>query len=742
MIVAVLFTCQFLAVSTACAASDNEGTPPATTAIADSLLLPLPTAGGEHRVRLRGSVTAISPGGTSFVLQDESSPIWIANQRQQNEALWQRVRDTIRPGMILIVDGVIDRGAYAPRLLLDHFEVVGQEKAPVAEPADLNRLFVGLDNAKLVHVDGIVQGYAEDQDHRNVVLLSQGRHIMACMPQSEAPDPVDTLLDARVRVTGVVSAVRNARGEFVAPRLLLLASGNIEVLEPPSTSPFDAPFVPLDAVASYRMTPVLAHRITTVGTVTMSLPGRYLILQDGLVGVRVITQSNEAFAPGDRVRVAGFVDMSRKIAGITAGLVQKIETQAPPPPQEITPDEITRINDVALARHLIAWPSTYDGCLVKFPARVVETRIRSPGGAQIVLSCGESSLSALLTEDRTRDLPPLEPGTEIEVTGVMQTHLFGEDRSADVALASDPPLERISLLLRSAADVVVLRSPSWWTPRRLAVLLAVVATVLAGALAWVWLLRREVSITAARLASEMQSRRDAAVEFQATLRERSRLAANLHDTLLQSLRGIDFQLGACRAYGDQPDEDPWGHLAVARKMVNHAAEELRGSVWALRTAPVAGGSFAQSLEAIARQVGYGHAEHIAVRTAGEPFQVPQFVAGNLLLVAQEALTNAISHADAAQIDVLATFNAAEGSIDLSIHDDGAGFTPGAQVGPDQGHFGLSGMRERIERLGGTFAVDSGTGRGTTIRAQVRKRAYDPQLDVPISQPGHGEVTAP
>jgi signal transduction histidine kinase len=165
-------------------------------------------------------------------------------------------------------------------------------------------------------------------------------------------------------------------------------------------------------------------------------------------------------------------------------------------------------------------------------------------------------------------------------------------------------------------------------------------------------------------------------------------------------------------------------------MVNHAAEELRGSVWALRTMPVAGRSFAESLEAIARQTGHGHAEHIAVRTAGEAFEVPQFVAGNLLLVAQEAIHNSLAHADAGQIDVEASFDAAAGTVELTVVDDGTGFTPGIESGPDQGHFGLTGMRERIDRLGGEFSIDSRPGAGTTVRAKVRKRDYDTKLDVP------------
>jgi signal transduction histidine kinase len=89
----------------------------------------------------------------------------------------------------------------------------------------------------------------------------------------------------------------------------------------------------------------------------------------------------------------------------------------------------------------------------------------------------------------------------------------------------------------------------------------------------------------------------------------------------------------------------------------------------------------------------------------------------------------VHHAAARQIEVVAAGDAGAGSIDLTVRDDGRGFTPGSQLGPDQGHFGLSGMRERIERLGGTLSIDSQPGSGTTVRAVVPTRDYDRHIDV-------------
>ncbi|NCA10660.1 sensor histidine kinase, partial [bacterium] len=83
--------------------------------------------------------------------------------------------------------------------------------------------------------------------------------------------------------------------------------------------------------------------------------------------------------------------------------------------------------------------------------------------------------------------------------------------------------------------------------------------------------------------------------------------------------------------------------------------------------------------------------------------------------------NAIRHGRPTRIDVDADFSA-DGSLALTIRDDGMGFEPGTEAGPAQGHFGLQGMRERLERLGGTITIESAPGAGTTITGVVAAAA--------------------
>lgn len=701
--------------------------PVAVATIADVLATPIGERDGSRTFVVRGVLTMVHPHADVAVVQDATGSLWLSIDGQSPSR-----KQVIRPGVEgteVEISGQLYRGGYTPVLVVRSIQVLGATDLPPPVEADFESLFLGTDNGLRVACEGVVQAWEGKEGHASMLLACRSRRIWVHVLDTAGLPGEESLLDSRVRVVGVVGSVRNTRGEFLAPHVVCSRRIDIEVVAPPPAPPFEEPIVSLAEVGRYRHGPVSAHRITTEGVVTF-VGDNQLFVQEGLRGVRVKTRTRPAVDPGDLVRITGFIEKSRLIAGIDGAVIERVGSAESPAALSITPDEVAVINERAVASHSMAEPSDCDGCLVTFPASLIEAK-RSGRSGELVLSAGTSTVVASLTERMVAALGDLLPGSRLQLTGVLQVHFADADGAMQVT--TTPTLQRMSLHVRSPDDVRVLSRPSWWTPGRLAILLGGTVLGLAGVSIWVWLLRREVASQARMLAHEMRMRRDAAVEFAASTRERNRLAANLHDTLLQTLRGIDYQLGACRAFRDQPSADHAMYLEVARKMVNHAAEELRDSVWALRTMPLAGRSFEESLEAVARQTGHGHAERITVTLEGEPFELPHFVAGNLLLVAQEAIHNAIRHASAAAIDVVATFNADAGDVTLRVDDDGRGFVPGEQVGPDQGHFGLAGMRERIERLGGDLDVRSIPGSGTTIVAHVRKRHYDERIDVEAAE---------
>jgi signal transduction histidine kinase len=625
----------------------------------------------------------------------------------------------------LEIEGVSDPAGFAPVIIPTTIRMVGEQPLPPARPTDPERFFSGAEDSLRVAVGGVVQGYQPAFGGWVLQLNARPGRFTVEISAAVLPNP-DAVVDAEVRLTGVAVTRFNTRGEITMPRIFSSQAGEL-VIEVPAAAPFAAPLVPLDQLMPFRPNPTGAHRLRVLGTVSFVLPGKFLYLQEGACAVRVETRSTAPLQAGDRIEAAGFVEMPRFVASLAGAHVRKIGRGIVPAAVRINPEEILQLNKIAMTTGQIAQPHDFDGHLVRFQATLLAvqsaTNAKQPW-RRLTLERGELILSAILYTGDATELDALQPGSDLEVTGLVQL---------DYTPVEAPRLSlmptRLDVVLRSATDVVVVSSPSWWTAGRLLGTVTVVAVALGAALVWAWQLRRQVRRKTQLLATEMSARRDAAIEFQATLRERNRLAANLHDTLLQTLGGIGFQMEACEAEAAAPLQEgkPAVHLPVARRMLDHAVDDLRSSVWALRSLPLYGLTLPDALRSLAERASAGQTARIEVSTAGDLSHVSDFVAGNLLLVAQEALHNALRHGEPRTVTLEARPAEKPDWITMVVRDDGKGFTPGAQAGATQGHFGLTGMRERIERLNGTLRIASTPGQGTTVHSEVPLRAYDEDL---------------
>jgi len=691
-------------------------------------------------VRLRGVVTARIC--RLFIMQDGDSGIFVYPRLARDEGVWTGDDDvfgSLSPGTEVEITGVTRQGGFAPFILPYAVTRLGKAPLPAPEPFNPGRFFRGLDDCRRVEVRGVVQGFWTRPPLGMVLVLDAdpGR-FMARLPL-EARDACEGLIEAEVRLRGVAMAALNTRGELLMPSVFVNSLSDLTVERPPGNAPFEAPQVPLRDVGGHRSDFGGKYRLHVEGVVTYAerVPISFLddavwpyrslkgvapelgcmfFVHDGETGLKVQTRQPIDLTPGDRVAVAGFVDRSRAVSGLTEAVVRKVGREAPPAPLRVSAEQIVEANEFALYNGVMAEPGDFDGALVTCEATLTED-VRMDDGARVLrLKKSGVSFKATLRGPRVARLPALRPESELSLTGVVMLDLWHPN---DLTTVTRPQVE---LLLRSAADVRVLRQPSWWTAPRLLAALAVLMSVIFAGAVWVWLLHRRVRETTSRLSQEMHGRREAALEFAVTLRERNRLAANLHDTLLQTLGGIGFQLAACQKGGAAARPQ----LDVARRMVSHASDELRNSVWTLRSLQVHGQRFVPALEAmIERARGIGDAV-VTCRIEGGFEDVSEFVGGNLLLIIQEALLNAQKHAACSQIQVSVR---REGErVGVEVRDDGCGFVEEDVCGGARaGHFGLDVMRERAERLGGRLAIDSRPGGGTVVRATVLLREYDADM---------------
>lgn len=207
------------------------------------------------------------------------------------------------------------------------------------------------------------------------------------------------------------------------------------------------------------------------------------------------------------------------------------------------------------------------------------------------------------------------------------------------------------------------------------------------------------------------------LRFKVVLEERSRIAREMHDTVIQGCTSISALLEAISSLQRENSSLEQGLIEHARTQVRTTIDEARQAVWDLRhkddSVPDIDRAIAAIAEDTAREFG------IVVHCSKEArvFDVPGPPARELLMVAREAIYNAALHGHPRRIDVALTFT--RDTIAVAVSDDGVGFDP-ASLKPDDLHYGIAGMRERIERMGGQLNIVSRLQQGAIVRFTVQR----------------------
>ena len=201
--------------------------------------------------------------------------------------------------------------------------------------------------------------------------------------------------------------------------------------------------------------------------------------------------------------------------------------------------------------------------------------------------------------------------------------------------------------------------------------------------------------------------------FEGILEERNRVARELHDTIIQGCGGVSALLEASATVGEADPAMKQGLLEGARTQIRSTIDEARRVVWDLRQSPATEGELTATVAKLAEQLSQESHIPIAFSTAGTRRAVEHAIEHDLVMVARESLSNAVRHAAATRVQLQLSFGTRE--LRMQVDDDGCGFDTST---PANGHYGIIGMRERIEHLGGKFVLRSGPGEGTHLAVAV------------------------
>jgi signal transduction histidine kinase/ligand-binding sensor domain-containing protein len=201
-------------------------------------------------------------------------------------------------------------------------------------------------------------------------------------------------------------------------------------------------------------------------------------------------------------------------------------------------------------------------------------------------------------------------------------------------------------------------------------------------------------------------------ELNAVMAERNRIAREIHDTLAQGFVGVSVQLELVRRLMSTSAESAGEVLRQAQDLVQDSLAEARRSIWNLRSQTGSDDDLRSKLSKAVRQSVQNRDLDVRIEVSGAYRPLPARIETEVLRIGREAVMNAVRHADATRLDVSLAFDSNKAQ--MTICDDGKGFTPGEEGDRSEGHFGLRGMRERAEAIDASLNVSTAAGKGTQV----------------------------
>jgi PAS domain S-box-containing protein len=452
-----------------------------------------------YPVHLEGVLTFFdqrTPGKEFRFLQDDTAGIYVYPMSDApGAAAGQRVE----------VEGHTDPGEFAPVVIADRFTVLGPGSFPAAKPVSFEQLSSGQDDSQFVEVRGVVRSVRlEEQRLYFLVEVATGEGRLTVRARELPVIRSEDLIDSTVRVRGVCFTQFNRQRQLFNIGLLLPRLEDLIIEKAAPADPFAIDAQPLASLLQYSAQGSYGHRMKVTGTVTFRYGDR-LYVQDEKQGLCIQTSESSRVAVGDRVEVLGFPARGEYTPMMESGIYRKIQPGPPVQPQTVTVDE--------------ALKGDYDCRLVTLEATLLD-RAQHSREPFLALESGRFVFHAYLDgPEGNAGLERLQTGSKVSVTGVCVVETVEDWHYGDDWRAAS-----FRILMRSPADVAVLRAPPWWTLQRMLWAMSLLLAVVVGAFAWVVFLRQRVRKQTQIIQEKLQA--------EAVLKERfSELLENANDVV-------------------------------------------------------------------------------------------------------------------------------------------------------------------------------------------------------------------
>ena len=620
-----------------------------------------------------GQVTFVSRDKSAagvVAMEPDGRPMWFSGPRDKKGGVESAA--TFVPGDRIALRGSEAGFSFAPGLISCDIEVISHGVLPPAPEARLRDLDWGVKDNERVALFGVLTSVAPSSSdgYMRLSLATVDGPFDAEVPAGT----VDwtSMLDAEMRLEGVAMSVFNIRSEFVGVLLRVLSPGDVKVVKE-ACDPFEKPLTALNAILPYSPDGVDLHRRHVKGVVTYASPGRFLWLSDGKATLKVNT-TDATSKPGDFVEAVGFATMVHGLGQLVAASVRRVGSAALPDAVRVGWTELDGYPFEETGRFL-----NYDGRRVVCTGRLL-SMVERGAGVDLVVECEgvkvdvsvDERLSELSADDISWD-------PSVSVVGVLELEEDPNELQGQL-----PAIGGWTIRAASAADVVVERDAAWKAHRAAQIGWCVfagivIALVIAFAVGVFFLLKYR---------SQKRS-------FALLAAERKRMAADLHDTLEQQLASVRMMLNSAVSFTPNVPEKVAQAVTEANGLLAHAKDEMRARIFNMRSDTL----FTQGPEKVFTELSrrFARSGVVSVRThfRGLPEHLAESVFSEVVFIVGEAITNAVKHGKCKTLVV--TSDPSTKGFTLSVANDGEPFDPTRALGPEAGHFGLVGMRERAKR---------------------------------------------